>query len=248
MTIAVLVAVGLAVVVFIGAVIFAGVNAEGPPRPEHDAAPEDILARERIFARSAAQMLGRYLADLAPGANALAILADANEMSSRHAELDGLKEGFTEGLGESVNLVAVDYPNLAITEPTPAASNSFGDMLPPLENLKSVHFTDLLTRHPECKVVVSFIGLPPDLGDMPAWAQEPDQRPLLAVANGPTPLLRNALLGEAVVAAVLPHPDRAGGSQVPPSDIEEAFAQRYLLATPDNADELAEQYPQLLAN
>lgn len=242
-----IIAIAMLVILFTAGVVISG-QLQGGHAPNDTAAPEDILARERIFARAATQVLGRYLADLAPGAKALIIVANKARQLSLKPELDSLEEGFAEGLGAPVTIEAIDSPNLRLADPNQdpeLEAESLDAPAPSLsECLCAAHFNDLLSRHADCNLVISFIGMPPDLGEMAAWTESRQSRPTIAVAEGVVPMLKDVLLSDAVCAVVVPR-DRIHSNQIPPRDVQEAFAQRYLLATPDNVEELSAQYTRL---
>ena len=198
------------------------------PRATRDAS-ETILARERIFARVSTRILGRHLADLAPGAKTLVIMEKPISPPTLKPLLDGLGDGLAEGLGKPATIAAVESPPDDATE----------------ESFCAAQIDALIAKHPDCHLIVSLSGMPTDYSDMAIWTRDPGQRPIVAVAMGDVPMLRNAILGHAIHAAILTRTDT--GTDTLASDPQDIFGQRYLLATPDNIEELAAEHGHLFA-
>lgn len=241
MSILFLAIIGLGVLIIAVAVAVGHGHREASPR--HGAladSPADIFSRERIHARAAARILGRHLADLAPGAKALAIIGDMRHRDAVDPLLDSLGEGLAEGLGEAAILAAVDTP-----DPPADDDEAHGDW----DGIGSAAAFDALVRqHPACRLVVSFIGMPPDYSDMSLWADTPRLRPIIAVAQGGVPMLRNGVSGNALSAVVVPLPRTTGEAPPPGSDAQEIFDRHYLLVTPDNLESLATEHAALFAD
>jgi hypothetical protein len=231
-------------VAFIGVVIALGcMMISARPRDQRDSA-EDLVAREQIFARASTRILGRHLADLAPAGKALVIVEQPTHPLTLKPLLDGLSEGLAEGLGKAATIAAIDAPDLSSTAGTMEdGNNAVGGIGTLEESLCAAHLDDLIAKHPDCRLVVSMIGMPADYSDMAIWTEDPAQRPIVAVALGDVPMLKNALLGQAIHAVVLPHANPT--SEAPSSDPQDVFDQRYLLATPENVEELAAEHENL---
>jgi hypothetical protein len=210
------------------------------PKPAHDAS-EDILARERIFARVSTRILGRHLADLAPGAKALVVSEKPMSPATLKPLLDGLGDGLAEGMGKPATIAAVDSPAQDLA--ADATPEGIDDAM--AGPFCAAQLDAIIARHPDCRLIVSLSGMPTDYSDMAIWTEDPALRPIVAVAMGDVPMLRNAILGHAIHAAVLPRPD--AGTDTLASDPQDIFDQRFLLATPDNIEELVAEHGHLFA-
>ena len=95
----------------------------------------------------------------------------------------------------------------------------------------------------ECDLLVAISELPMDVFAANFW-RSPDA-PKVVLTRGSVYEYYGAIKAGAVVAAIAHHPDATYEQEKPPKDIDAAFAQRYLLITPDNVDEVASKYPNL---
>jgi len=219
---------------------------------------KQLIANEMQYARASAEILGRQLASARPGAVALVIVEDKNSTSEHMKQrLDALKAG----LGSAITIGAIDSPDLLLPEPgtepvdaldpadpaaTPAPVAPPPDemmmMMPVQEMMRAYHFDDLLAKNPSCNLIISFIGLPRDVGDMQIWTMDPELQPKIALLQGEVHSLKNAFLSEAIVAAVAYRPDAKFDEQAPPKDAQAAFDKRYILITPQNVEEVEAKY------
>jgi hypothetical protein len=216
---------------------------------------KQLIANEMYYARASAEVLGRKLAAAHPGAKALVIVED-KKITNEH--LKNRLEALKLGLGTAVTVVDVDSPDLNLGKVPPEGIDDLaGDpgapappappqdmmmMMPIQEMMLAIHFDDMITRHPECSLIISFIGLPRDVGDMAIWGLDPETRPKLALLQGEVHALKNAITSGAISAAVAYRPDAKFDEAAPPKDIQEAFDKRYILITPENLEEIEAKY------
>jgi hypothetical protein len=217
---------------------------------------KQLIANEMYYARASAEILGRQLSTARPGAVALVVVEDKKSTSDHMKQrIDALKAG----LGSTITVAAIDSPDLLLPEPgkepigdlgggaaaLPAATLPPEDMMmmmPVQEMMRAYHFDDLLAKNPGCNLIISFIGLPRDVAEMQIWGMDPELQPKLALLQGEVHSLKNAILSEAIVAAIAYRPDAKFDEDAPPKDIQAAFDKRYLLITPQNVEEIEAKY------
>jgi hypothetical protein len=118
------------------------------------------------------------------------------------------------------------------------------------EKMRAEDFDALIQRHPDCSLIISFIGLPMDVDQMEFWHTEekseekPDvpEKPKIAIINGDVYKLKNAISAGMVVAAVTYSPQAKFDETSAPSNPKTAFDKRYLLITPENVEAISEQF------
>lgn len=216
---------------------------------------KQLIANEMYYASASAEILGQHLATAVPGGKAFVIVEDKNNSSEHQTtRIDALKRG----LGTSVTVIDVDSPDLTLgTEPkaeegaevdpnappaAPAPPEDMMMMMPIQEMMRAIHFNDMIDRHSDCNLVISFIGLPRDVADMTIWGMDPETRPKLALLQGEVHALKNAIISGAIVAAVAYRPDAKFDEDAPPKELQAAFDKRYILITPENVEEIEAKY------
>ena len=154
---------------------------------------ETLIARELVYAKSQAVVLGRHLAEKYPGCKVLVIANQNYEKSRRQKKLiDGIKEG----LGSGGELVAVDSLNIQMAPEGggPPGAGPPPEMMMPLEEImEAAHFDEVIEAHPDCNVIISLIGLPQDVGEMALWKiEDPEERAKIALLGGDIHAMRGA--------------------------------------------------------
>jgi len=225
---------------------------------------------EREYQKISAQKLAVHLADRFPGARVLIITDPMRQTPAGVvAEAgpgtgDPFLAGLREGLGEKVTIVAEVVPEIPEDVRAAFTAESFPPgtlesesapiemILPPPEYWFTPQvFDKLVTEHAmDCDLIITTVGLPMDQRSMRFWRMK--NRPRLAVSlGGMTPSLaelRMAIAEDAVPGFVAYSPDAVFDGKRPPKDLDDAFAKRYLLVTPDNVNDLAGKYPDLFPN
>ena len=92
-------------------------------------------------------------------------------------------------------------------------------------------------------LLVSIAELPPDVLSASFWRKP--NAPKVVITQGPIYDFAGAIKAGAVVAAIAHNPEAEYEPKAPPKDVDKAFANRYLLITPDNIDSIRSQYPKL---
>lgn len=199
---------------------------------------ESIIKNEMKFARASSFMIGDEIKKTSPGVKVLAIVDRNFEKNTRMQEL---VEGLKEGLG-SPESVEVDTPVIAseankVKKPG-APDDDF--MLPLEEVMKPADFDAVLDKHSDCKIAVSFIGLPRDIGGLKLWTKADGVK--LALMNVETKKLKAAIQKGFIVALVTYIPGVNISEDPAPKDPKKAFDLRYLLITPKNVEEISQKY------
>ncbi|NOY79759.1 MAG: hypothetical protein GXP31_02010 [Kiritimatiellaeota bacterium] len=208
-----------------------------------------VAKTELTYVRISMQKLGQYLAEKYPDSKALVIQDPETKTSAdrRKAALEGLKKGF----GSKITIAATESP--AVPKNAKGMMGEMGmsgapegEMLPPMEYwLTPQAFDGLVKKHGDCNLLVSTIGLPSQFGKMALWRSVKSKKLKVALGGGSIFELKKLFLGKYIVAAVAYNPKAVYDDKKPPSNIDEAFKKRYLLITPENVTQLAQQYPGL---
>lgn len=189
--------------------------------------------------QDATRLLGEYLAKKFPQGQVVVVsnpftLLDAppNIMKMEQAGIAGLQEGF--GKDRALKVVLPELKPAARTNPRSLLTDP--ETTTPLSYLVTENSFDKLVT--DADVVVSLIGLPAELDQVASWHKTgkptfalllPDLRMI-----GDAAAVQTAMKNGKLAAFVVANPDRA--------NTQKAF----LLVTPENLDELVQQYPTLL--
>ena len=92
-------------------------------------------------------------------------------------------------------------------------------------------------------LLIAISQMPMDVFSADFW-RSPDA-PKVVLTQDSVREYYGAIKADAVVAAITYKPDANYEQKKPPKDVDEAFAQQYLLVTPENVDELDAEYPKL---
>ena len=223
----------------------------GCERRRHAPAAETITRTRR--AQAAGAILGEYLAQQLPGRRALVVTAagtsDKNTRKLTAAWLRGLRLGF----GDRVQLKAKDSPEFppaldAAIAGADGAKRNPSDWAPPLQYWYTADVLDsLIDSHPECTLVITLVGLPPDFHRMRAWERTDAGKLHIVVATGWTPTLADLMRAGRVMAAVCHKPGRLSElpARIQGRELAGVFSRYYRLVTPANLDVIARRYPQM---
>ncbi|OGV61005.1 MAG: hypothetical protein A2X45_14320 [Lentisphaerae bacterium GWF2_50_93] len=204
-----------------------------------DQGTQKIIQNEFTYTKSSYVMLGKHIADKIPGAKILLIVDKQRQNDTRSP---ALLDAFKQGLGGKATISATETPAIAWPEGRPQPNPEEMDMIPLQEVMTAQSFNDLMTKYPDCNLVVSFIGLPNDVENMQVWTMEPEKRPKLAIINGAYHNLKSALQSGIVAVIVAVNPSAKFTDEAAPTDIKAAFDKRYILITPDNIEEISQKY------
>lgn len=206
-----------------------------------DNANEKLIQNEMKFASSTAIILGQDLRVAYPGEKVLVVVDRNFDKNTRQQKL---VEGLKEGLGSTAEVVTdtltIESLKKNDTPPAPGAPPPEEDIMPLEEIMKAVDFDAVIEKHPDCKIVISLIGLPRDFNQMKTWTLE--NRPKVALLNADVHSLAPLIKGGYIVAAVSYCPGVKFSEDPAPDDPKAAFDLRYIMITPKNIEELAQKY------
>lgn len=217
-----------------------------------------IMQREADYRRVGAEKLARMIAAKVPGGKAVVIrpVDYGVEIAAFNDSLAGLKAGFGNNV-QITDILAPEIPeeyklrmeemkkqyaqDSGGVEPSPDLMMEFGSMM---DALPAVGFTGVTRRIPAgTDIVVFLIDFPFDMQDMAVWAMKP--MPMVAaVVNMTQPAMKAAIKGAFIDAIVLQKPDFDFEAVAVPKDLDEAFARRFILVTPENVDEYGAMFPE----
>lgn len=192
-----------------------------------------LIKNELAYSKSRAVIVGQHLAEKYPGSKALVITDGSNPPNkSQEQLLEGLKEGIGSAIAiESAEGLPIERNNMKPEEYRPME-----------EMMSAVLFDKLISRHPNCNLVISLIGLPYDVPNMALWKMPEATRPKVALLTGDIHQLKAAIMAKYIVAAVSMRPDLKNIEEKAPSDPKKAFDIRYVLITPENVAKVATDY------
>jgi len=196
-----------------------------------DATPD--MKREMVVLRLCAKVLGQHLATDYPDVKAV-IVTEPLDDGNRHT-YKPLIAGLREGYGRGLEVLGVEAP-----EGLEGFNPMLEDVWPDVDN-----FTEVIDRHPDCELVISFVGLPVDFPRLKYWRKG---RPKFAIVHifpgGVGGLedvgsLRKYFRSESIVALMAPHPHSASveaTGKLPRSgeELRAWFDQRYVLIDHSN--------------
>jgi hypothetical protein len=227
-----------------------------------------IMEIQLAYTKVSTQKLGEHLAATYPGSKAIVLVNP--QMPYTQQQSNVLLEGLKAGLGNKITIVAEVAPKLpempnmpgmmpgmppppagaegaesAAAVPPGAPSPEMMMMMGPIEFwLTAEKFDEMMAPYlDKCDMVITTIGLPMDVGRMKFWSLS--SRPKMVVASGSILELKKAIEGKAVVAALTFNPKAKFDNERPPKKLDDAFAKRYILITPENVNQVAEEIPEL---
>lgn len=224
---------------------------------------EKIREISKRYREVRGQKLGQYLSEQFEGHSALFLMPyQPIEANDPHVDV------FMKALEEELNN-SIEITDRLVPEPPPEVKEQEEEMRKQLEKMQSTEsdpsyppeemmygfepaynwFTaekldKMLAEYPgDPDLLIAISELPMDVFDADFWRQ-PDA-PKVVLTRGSVSEYYGAIKAGAVVAALAYHPKANYEHKKPPKDVDEAFAQRYLLITPENVDEIDAQYPKL---
>ena len=203
-----------------------------------DQGTQRIIANELTYAKAGYFMLGKQLAEKASGAKTLIIAEKARANDTRTPEL---LQAFKDGAAGKLKIAATATPTVTWPEGKQPKPEEM-DMMPMNEMLKAKDYNDVISKYPDCNLIVSFIGLPNDVQNLNVWSMPPDKMPKLGLINCNYQNLKTAIQSGAVLAVVGINPTAKFDEQPAPKEQKAAFDRRYILITPENVVQIAETY------
>lgn len=204
-----------------------------------DQGTQKIIQNEFTYTKSSYITLGKYIADKLPNSKILLITDKPRQNDTRTPQL---LDAFKQGLGGKATVSVTETPAIAWPEGRPQPKPEEMDMIPLQEMMTAQSFNDLMTKYPDCNLVVSFIGLPNDVENMQVWTMDPEKRPKLCLINGAYHNLKSAVQSGIVAAIVAVNPSAKFTDEAAPADVKAAFDKRYILITPENIEKIAQTY------
>jgi hypothetical protein len=213
-----------------------------------------VVDREITFQKTGGKKLGMYLAEKYAGAKVL-ILTEP-KLGSQAAKENPLVTGLKEGLAGKLTVAAETSPEVPADkakafaaempmEGAPGGAGGPGEMMPPLEYWYTAKIFDaLLDKYSgQFDLLVTTIGLPQDARTSKVLSGK--SRPKIAVLNGSIYDLKGAFKPDMIVAAITYNPKAQYDDKPVPKNIDEAFAKRFLLVTPETLQQVVSQSPDI---
>lgn len=201
--------------------------------------PSSPLAAALEDRAQATRMLAQYLEHHFTGEVALIVSNPFTQEAGRSPKIYGFEEqglrGLREGLGERVKLGPIVFPEIRPeARAHPGAVFVDPSTQTPMSFLVTDHsFDELAAGHPECRIIISLIGLPTRTPQLQIWKPD-DPRvfalllPDLRMVGTPQEVMQAFQSGK-IVAAVVRNPEatspesRAGYQLVTLENVEAVF-------------------------
>jgi hypothetical protein len=221
---------------------------------------EDVRSMALAWQRVVGQRVGQYLAESYTGARIVIVTGPGDGLS----EVDKIKlEGLKESAGNMVEFVGQvtpefpEYMEEELEEQKEAYLEGMSEeeranisdeelrsnMMMVSEWYNAKYFDHLMERYKGETDIVLFIAEAPSfLEEAESW--DDDALPRVAFCEGAAfEMLGPQFKAGRIVCAVTASPEPMEELTYPPSDVKEAFRERYLLITPENIEEIRSKYP-----
>ncbi len=217
-----------------------------------DAGTKKIIQNELVYMKASAFIPGKHIGEKHPGAKIL-VLVDEEKNNVRQAEMI---EEFKKGLAGKCEIIGTECPKPLppppaegeeATPPPPPPGPEMEMMTIPIQEIMTAQSVmEAIAKYPGTTMIVTFIGLPRDFTNMEIWYEEDEAKKLkVAVINGEVYQLGPGIAAGQIVAAVTYNPKAKFDESKAPSDPQAAFDKRYLMITPENLEQIAQEYPGL---
>lgn len=253
----------LAVIGAIATVVLAIVSTQARMNPSRFRQKENAALQERElrYQHIAAEMLGRYLAKKFP--NSKAVVVKPLENWSPTTDFDNRLAGLKAGFGPTIEVLAVVGPKMPeevrqhMEEMQSNPTASLPGNLPAevammyfgMNSADAGQFNKLFALLPAgANLVVFCTEFPFDLGKLSLWQNKKMNVAAFGSAVRPVmPQVRLAIQQGLIDAMVLSRPTYDRKETKAPTELETAFAQRFILVTPESVNKVASRHPQLFS-
>ena len=219
-----------------------------------------IIARENKYTQISYKKLGDHLGAYYQDKTLLIIKQNFGESAEREAlVMDALKEGLQNRMEIKVVMLGEEMdpnnPDAAMMGPeymlTPEEFEKvLYENVPGYQMKADPEKDDLLDPmtpgNPRNTVVLSMMGLPMDMDNMPLWNKKEEERPVIALVNANLFGMKQRI-SDGYVSLVMTHNPTAvydPDAEIPDSE-NEAFDSRFILITDLNVNDKATTYPSL---
>lgn len=226
--------------------------------------PDKLRRISERFRAAAGTKLGQHLAENYRGDKALLLMPQARP-GTEGPKLSEYEQVFVDALRDALE-GGVTIAATVTPEPPPEVREQYEEMLrqmrgeesgevaeydkemmyeamPMYEWFTAERLDTIVRQHKdECDLLIAVCELPPDLFNARFWRSA--DPPKVAVTSGNVYSYFKAIQADAIVAAIAHNPN-ATFEEKAPKDVDKAFAERYLLVTPENVATIADEHPNL---
>ena len=199
--------------------------------------PETYVQANLQFQKSSGYTLAQYLGKGLSGAQVLVILDKSNNDDPiQKALIKGIEKGFED----TDNDIVYVTPNVKIPKIKGQPKKNIMDVT------KANDINLLLGKYPNCKILITLIGLPKDIQNLnliKTFQLRPEKAVKIGFLNGGIENLPAYIKAGFISAATFPDPIKKYNMQLPSSDMKETFDMQFLLITPQNVEMIAKKYP-----
>jgi hypothetical protein len=220
-------------------------NSPGPDDEDRYGHPDPF-----VYTLVAHEALGNYLVKSYPGKTVLLLEQNVTELNYRQKMIhDALRTGVDGRAPMTFQVFGQPYDP---SDPAKLVENALG--IYDFEAFLSEHvpgYAEGSEGDPRDVVVVSLVGLPLDQDEMDYWNRPAERRPHLVLVNAYLRGLQQRI-ADGQIEVVLAHNPDATYDPIedypPPTNLEEAFAKRYLFITYENVAAMAAEHPMLFGD
>ena len=197
---------------------------------------EKIIQNELHYRGSVCYVLGKEISQNYAGKKVLVILRPLSREGETDRFTQAMQDAFNAATEESGCEVTYDY--LKIEELDDEADEE--DYYYYEDVVTGEQYNEVLDKHPNAQVVVSFTDLPYDpdeMASMNVWNMDDDERPALYLTFGDINMLGGVIIEKMLKGLVIWRPGVKFSRETAPSDMQEAFDKRYVLVKEANVND-----------
>jgi len=197
-------------------------------------APAKAINKKELHYRgSVCYVLGKEIKENHPGKKVLVILRPLSEKGEMDRFTKAMRDSFDEAMEESESEIIYDYLKIEQhdDEADEEADYDYEDIV------TGEQYNEVLDKHADAQVVVSFTDLPYDpdeMASMNVWEMDPEDRPALYLTSGDINMLGGVISEGMLKGLVIWRPGVKFSRDTAPSDMQEAFDKRYVLVKKNN--------------
>lgn len=113
------------------------------------------------------------------------------------------------------------------------------------DQMEASHFDKIMTKHNDCDIIISTIGLPEDVENMDLWRIDCEKAPISIILDGSLKDISKYVENDQIQMLIINRLDAEITAKPIPDDPETAFNERYLIVTPENIKQIKNKFKQL---
>ncbi|MFT5129427.1 MAG: hypothetical protein ACI8W8_003049 [Rhodothermales bacterium] len=217
----------------IGTVIAIILSARPGVETQHKIKQDREIAARQILG----QYLGKKLATRAKKGGPV-LLIDRVAGEQDQALHDAARSGLEASLGSELPLEKVELVDFRSTKKDERSQTE-------ALRISKTQFDEIIRRHPECRYVVSLVGLPSDFDQSSSSIKVRNKKLTLAVYTDDVYLKGDFIANGTISACVVPYPNSTLPDINPEASLEDQFAARYIYIESSNILKVVKEHRRL---